>query len=80
MVEMEKVEDKRKRYKCECECGNVFWATKSMFQNWGMNDCGNGTCPKCKRFYNLTLDEENGRMILTEWSEWSKKRKGESFG
>jgi len=66
------MQDKRKRYKCECKCGNVFYATKSILQNMGMLNAGCGSCPKCKTFYNLTLDEENEIMELLEWDEYQK--------
>ena len=70
-------EDKRKRYKCECKCGNTFYACKSIFHQMGMNENGCGSCPECQTFYNLTLDEENERMILTEWIEYIEGRRGE---
>lgn len=63
------MEDKRERYKCECKCGNVFYACKSIFQSWGMLENGHGSCPACKTFYRLTLDEKNKRMILTKWEK-----------
>lgn len=68
------MEDKRKRYKCECKCGHIFYATKSFLQCWGQLDSGCGSCKECKTFFNLTVDEENERMILTEWNEWLKVR------
>ena len=69
------MEDKRKRYKCECKCGGVFYACKSLFQEMGELDKGHGTCPKCETFLNLTFDEKNEKMVLTEWNEWIEKRK-----
>jgi len=69
------MEDKRQRYECECTCGFTFYACKSLFQQWGLIDSGSGSCPKCKVFYNLTLDEENKKMILTEWEKHMKNRK-----
>ena len=66
------MEDSRKRYKCNCTCGNVFYATKSIFQtSFGINS-GHGSCPKCKVFFHLAVDEENECMKLTEWSEHLK--------
>jgi len=69
--------DTRKRYKCDCSCENVFYATKSLAQCMGKLDAGHGSCPKCKTFYNLTLDEENDRMILTRWEKYIEKIKSE---
>lgn len=71
--------DTRKRYKCECPCGNTFWACKSILQqNFGSPELGSGSCPKCKVYYNLTVDEENECMKLTKWDDYIEKRKKES--
>lgn len=64
-----------KRYKCDCKCGNVFYACKSITQSWGILDAGHGSCPKCKTFYNLTVDEDNDRMILRPWEEYLESRR-----
>ena len=69
--------DTRKRYPCICPiCNNKFWACKSIFQGgFGMPELGSGSCPKCNTFYNLTVDEENNRMIVTPWDQYiSSKR------
>lgn len=64
------MEDTRERYKCECPCGKVFYAAKSIFQYWGILDAGHGSCPECKTFYNLTVQEETKSMKLTPWDEY----------
>ena len=72
----EVVRQGEKRYRCDCPCGKTFYATKSIFQSeFGMPECGRGSCPDCETFYNLTVDEENNRMILTKWDEYLEKRK-----
>ena len=72
-------EDKRKRYRCDCPCGNTFWACKSIFQEFFKNDkAGHGSCPECKTFYNLTFDAENECMKLTKWEDYIEKCKKES--
>jgi len=70
--------DTRKRYYCKCPvCGKEFWACKSILQeDFEMADKGHGTCPKCKTFHNLTVDEENERMIVTPWKEYLKRKEG----
>lgn len=70
----EQIKDERKRYECNCYCGKTFYACKSIFQEWGILDKGHGSCPECKTFYNLSVDEENGKMILTEWNKYLNKR------
>lgn len=72
------VEDTRKRYHCKCPiCGHEFWACKSIFQEvFGELDMGSGSCPKCKTYHNLTVDEENEKMIVTPWEEHMKKKEG----
>ena len=72
--------DTRKRYYCKCpECGHEFWACKSIFQqDFGMLDMGSGSCPKCKTYHNLTVDEKSERMIVTPWEEHIKKKKNPS--
>lgn len=71
--------DNRERYQCICPiCNKIFWACKSILQeDFGMLDMGSGSCPKCKTFHNLTVDEENKQMIVTPWEEYMKARKGE---
>ena len=71
--------DTRKRYRCDCPiCDHGFWACKSIFQDdFGMLDMGSGSCPKCKTFHNLTVDEESERMIVTPWEEHMKNKEAE---
>lgn len=69
------MKDNRKRYKAECSCGKVFYATKSILQSWGMNECGIATCPNCKTFYNLTFNEATEMMDLRPWQEYIDKQK-----
>lgn len=71
-------EDTRKRYRCDCVCGHTFWATKSIFQTWGVDHAGHGRCTKCDVFMNLTFDAENECMIVTPWEEHIKKKQEES--
>ena len=68
--------DMRKRYSCICPiCGKKFWACKSILQeDFGMLDGGCGSCPKCKTFHNLTVDEKNKRMIVMPWEEYINKK------
>lgn len=68
--------DKRERYSCECPiCNNEFWACKSIFQeDFGMIDMGSGTCPKCNTHHNLTVDEENKRMIVIPYDIYVKAK------
>ena len=68
--------DTRKRYYCKCPiCSHEFWACKSIFQEgFGMPDMGSGRCQKCKTYHNLTVDEENERMIVTPWEDHMKKK------
>ena len=63
-------ENNKKRYRCDCFCGNTFLACKSIFQEWGKDDAGRGSCPRCNTSYNLTFDAENECMKLTEWDEY----------
>ncbi len=69
------VEEKRERYTCLCPvCGYEFYACKSIAQEaFGIEDAGHGSCPKCKTFHNLQLDEANKKMIVTPWDEYLKK-------
>lgn len=67
------LEDKRKKYRCNCLCGKTFYACKSIFHEMGILDRGGGSCPYCKKFFNLTVDEENNKMILMDWDEFVKK-------
>ena len=69
----EEIKDERKRYECNCKCGKTFYACKSIFQELGQLDLGHGSCPECFAFYNLSVDEENSKMILTEWNDYLKK-------
>lgn len=69
------MEDTRERYKCECPCGKVFYAAMSLAQSWGSLDAGHGSCPECKTFYNLTVQEETKSMKLTPWDEYIENRK-----
>lgn len=69
------MEDNRKRYECNCPCGKIFYATKSIMQEWGILDRGHGSCPQCKTFYNLTFDEQTEKMILTLWDDFVKDLK-----
>lgn len=66
--------DKRDRYLCICPiCSNEFWACKSIAQEaFGILDMGSGSCPKCKTFHNLTIDEKSNKMIVTPWEEHIK--------
>lgn len=68
--------DTRKKYHCKCPiCGHEYWACKSLFQEaFGMQDMGCGSCPKCRTFHNLTVDEENELMIVTSWEDYTKKK------
>lgn len=68
------IEDTRERYKCECPCGNIFYAAMSIFQSWGVLDAGHGSCPECNAFYNLTLQKEFKSMKLTPWNEYIKNK------
>jgi len=66
--------DNRELYICNCVCGNFFYAAKSIFQNWGMLDCGHASCPECKVFYNLEVQEETKSMKLTPWHEHKRTK------
>lgn len=74
--------DNKKRYSCKCPiCGHEFWACKSIFQeHFGMKERGCGSCPKCKTFHNLTVDEANERMIVIPWDEYIERLKNEKGG
>jgi hypothetical protein len=72
---MSEEQDTRQRYTCKCPCGNVFYAAKSIMQEWGILDTGHGSCPECKTFYNLAVDEVTKTMKLTPWDEYVKNRK-----
>lgn len=73
------VYNSRERYSCICPiCNNEFWACKSIFQeDFGIPDRGSGNCPKCKTYHNLTVDEQNKKMIVTPWEEYMNRKKGE---
>lgn len=61
----------KERYKAVCcVCGNVFYASKSIAQEWGVLDGGHGDCPKCNEFLNLTFDCDKQEMKTTKWSDW----------
>lgn len=64
----------KKKYSCKCpKCGCEFHAQKSLFQEmFNEIDMGNGSCPDCKAFLNLTVDEENSSMIITPWDDHIK--------
>lgn len=68
------MKDDRKRYNCKCPvCSTEFQACKSIFQeSFGMIDAGSGSCPKCGTFHNLTVDEENGAMVVTPWEKYKE--------
>lgn len=72
---MNEEQDIKQRYKCECPCGNIFYATKSIAQESGYLDKGFGSCPKCKIFYNLIVNEDTKKMELTPWDEYIEKMK-----
>lgn len=72
---MKQVEIEKKKYKCKCPiCGCEFFAQKSLFQEMFKEiDMGHGSCPDCKEFLNLKVDEENECMIVTPWEEYIKQ-------
>ena len=61
------------RYKTVCcKCGNIFYASKSLAQQFGLNDSGCGSCPKCKTFLNLTYDPDENEMKTKAWNDYIK--------
>lgn len=69
------MKDTRERYKAVCcECGNVFYACKSIAQELGVLDAGHGSCPNCKTFLNLKFNEENKEMNTMKWKDYLKIR------
>lgn len=59
-----------KRYPCTCAaCNRIFYAMKSIAQEWGMNDMGHGSCPKCNQFQNLTFDPATEVMITKKFEK-----------
>ena len=63
--------DDNPRYKAVCcECGHIFYACKSIYQEMGINDAGCGHCPECKKLLNLTFDEETKEMKTADWEKY----------
>ena len=71
-------EDKRERLSCLCPvCGTEFWACKSIFQeHFGLLDKGLGRCPRCNTLHNLTVDENNKRMIVKPLKDYFENMEG----
>lgn len=65
------MEDNKVRYRAVCsECSHVFYACKSLAQEFGRLDLGCGSCPQCKTFLNLTYDTKNNEMKTMEWNKY----------
>ena len=59
--------DLKKRYSGECsECGEDFEAAPSLFMQIGQNS-GMITCPNCKIFLEVEIDEKNEKMNSREF-------------
>lgn len=73
-----KIKADQKYYPVECcVCGCEFNVAKSIFQSWGMNDAGHGSCPRCKEFLNLTYVPEEEKMISKKWDDYLKVRRND---
>jgi uncharacterized Zn-finger protein len=66
----------KERYNFNCpSCKKGLFAKPGMAMLSGLNS-GHGTCPYCKTFFHLRIDENNERMIAQDWNKFMENPSG----